>query len=32
MVTIGTMIVLTATAFAALPKKGATYVGDIKST
>ena len=32
MVTIGAMIVLTATAFAALPKKGATYVGDIKSS
>jgi hypothetical protein len=31
-VTIGTMIVLAATAFAALPKKGATYVGDIKSS
>jgi hypothetical protein len=32
MVTMGTMIVLAATALAALPKKGASYAGDIKSS
>jgi hypothetical protein len=32
MVTLATVLILAASALAALPKKGATYAGDIKST